>query len=73
MGAAGWAVNEDYYGEGAKFVVGNDKEGMGCLMLSGSMAAYFQDRIKNQGKDIKSELLKAVTSAEKVKFHEFLQ
>src|SRR5205807_8376858 len=45
FGASGWAVNEDYYGTGADFVVGNDEGGQGCLRLNGGVAAHFQDRI----------------------------
>ena len=41
VGEAGWAVNEDYYGEGAQFVLGNNKGTfLGCIMLSGGVAAF---------------------------------
>jgi hypothetical protein len=73
FGAAGWAVNEDYYGQGAQFVVGNDKASQGCLMLSGTIVAYTQDRIKNEGKDMQSELVRTVASAKKVECPDFLK
>jgi hypothetical protein len=72
FGSAGWAVSEDYYGEGAKFVVKNPSASGHCLMLEGSVAAYIQQQIKTEGHDAQAELLRAISSAHEVECPGFL-
>lgn len=70
--AAGYAVNQDYYGQGALFVVGNDKGANGCSMLNGERVAHHQRRIK-QGKNMGHELGSMMNAAQSVECLEFLK
>jgi len=72
VGAAGWAVNEDYYGEGAQFVLINPTKSGRCIMVSGLVAAYTQKQIKDEGADLKSQLLRTIAGAKDVECPPFL-
>jgi hypothetical protein len=72
VGAAGWAVNEDYYGEGAQFVLIDPTKSGRCIMVSGLVAAYSQKQIKDEGADLKSQLLRAIAGAKDVECPPFL-